>query len=742
LKYFQDEDDFMVGATSKKRRRVKIQRRYPCIRQWSEEDCGAACLASISKHYGQILSISQSREVVGTGQLGTTMLGLKRGAEALGFNARSVKASPALIDNLKEIVLPAIIHWRGYHWVILYGKRGRKYVVADPGLGLCYLNKEDLLKNWNGITLLLEPHPEVFFDTQIPGEEKPHGFNRFFQRIRPYNAILLQVLSINVVLGVLGLASPFLLQVLTDDVLVRRDTQLLNTLVIGVVLMHVFSSNLRLLQSNLIAHFTQKLQLGLILEFGRQILRLPLSYYESRRSGEIVSRLRDINEINQIIAQFVVSVPSQFFVALVSLGFMLFYSPQLTVIAILIAVLMSFSSLPFLPSLQKKTKQVLVMSSENQGVLVETFKGALVMKATNAGAQFWDEFQMQFGRLANVTFGTVQLSIWTSTFSQLIANIGSVVLLAIGSQFVIKEVLSIGQLLAFNAMQANVLAFVATALGLLDEYFRSQTAVGRLLEVIDTQPEDKNTHRPFVNLLNEFDVECKGINFYHAGRVSLLDDFSLTIPGGRVMALIGRSGCGKSTLAKLIAGLYQPQSGNIRIGPYNVDDISLECLREQVVYVPQDAYFWSRSILENFQMGHPNIPFEQIVKACQIADADEFISQLPNKYQTVLGEFGANLSGGQRQRLAIARAILNDPPILILDESTCGLDPVSESIVLDRLLHYRRGKTTIIISHRPATINRADWIALISKGQLVLEGDRKALLDVPGEHLKFLSSQP
>jgi ATP-binding cassette subfamily B protein/ATP-binding cassette subfamily C protein len=363
------------------------------------------------------------------------------------------------------------------------------------------------------------------------------------------------------------------------------------------------------------------------------------------------------------------------------------------------------------------------------------------MKATNAGAQFWDEFQMRFGRLANVTFGTVQLGIWTSTFSQLISNIGSVALLAIGSQFVIREELSMGQLLAFNAMQANLLAFVAAAIGLIDEYFRSQTAVGRLLEVIDAKPEEENTRKPYAHLLDNFNVDCKDISFYHAGRVALLDNFSLTIPGGRVIALIGRSGCGKSTLAKLIAGLYQPQSGSIRFGPYNLDDLNLECLRQQVVYVPQDAHFWSRSIIENFQMGNPNVTFEQIVKACQIADADDFISQLPNKYQTVLGEFGANLSGGQRQRLAIARAIINDPPILILDESTAGLDPVSEGVVLDRLLHHRRGKTTIMISHRPATINRANWIALINKGRLVLEGDRQALMSVPGEHLKFLTFQ-
>lgn len=203
--------------------------------------------------------------------------------------------------------------------------------------------------------------------------------------------------------------------------------------------------------------------------------------------------------------------------------------------------------------------------------------------------------------------------------------------------------------------------------------------------------------------------------------------------------MIGQSGCGKSTVAKLIAGLYTQQSGNIRIGIYNLSDLSLDCLRQQVVLVPQDAHFWSRSILENFRLGNPHVSFEQIVQACQIAEADEFISRLPEKYQTVLGEFGANISGGQRQRLAIARAIVNDPPVLILDESTGGLDPVSESLVLEQLLSHRQGKTTIMISHRPRVINRADWIVLLDHGKIKLQGTLEELRSQSGDHLNFLN---
>lgn len=289
-------------------------------------------------------------------------------------------------------------------------------------------------------------------------------------------------------------------------------------------------------------------------------------------------------------------------------------------------------------------------------------------------------------------------------------------------------------------MNGNFLSFIGTLIGFVDEWTLVQTATQRLTEVIDSTPENPGDfQKPFAKIPGDADIVCTELNFHYTGRVELLKDFSIKLPGGQVIAVIGKSGCGKSTLAKLIARLYLPQSGNIRIGIYNLQDISLDCLRQQVILVPQEPHFWSRSIIENFRLGSPQVTFEQIVRACQIAEADEFISKLPDKYQTVLGEFGANISGGQRQRLAIARAIVNEPPILILDESTAGLDPVSEAQVLNRLLSHRRGKTTILISHRPRIINRADWIVFLEQGQLKLQGSLEQLRSQPGEHLDFLT---
>ncbi len=719
--------------------------KYQVIRQYSEEDCGAACVATISKYYGRTFALNRIREVVGTGQLGTTLLGLRRGTEALGFNARSGKASSELLNKIKEMPLPAIIHWKGYHWVVFYGQRRKKYVIADPAIGIRYLSQRELTEGWsNGVMLLLQPDPQRFF---AQTDDQNHELGKLLRSILFYRGILSEALLCALAIGLLSLASPFLIQILTDDVLVRGDAQLLTGVVLAVAAMYIVRSGLALIENILVAHFAQRLELNLILEFGQKILRLPLTYYETRRSGEIVSRLRDIQQINKLISQAIVALPSQFFVATVSLGLMLFYSFTLTANALVIAGVMTLSTIIFLPTLQQKTRALMVLEAENQGVMVETFKGALTLKTTGAAPQFWEELQSRFSRLANLAFSTMKIGIINSQFSRLVADIGGALLLWLGSSLVIKKELSIGQLLAFTSLNRNVIYFISSLIDFVDDYTRINTATIRVQEVITTTPENQgDIEKPWAEISPTADIICTNLNFNYPGRLELLENFSLTIPGGKVVAIIGKSGCGKSTLSKVIAGLYTIQSGNIRFDIYNLQDISLDCLRQQVVLIPQEPHFWSRSIIDNFRLGSPNVTLQQIVKACQIAEADDFISKLPEKYQTILGEFGSNISGGQRQRLAIARAIVTDPPILILDESTAGLDPVSEAKVLDKLFSHRQGKTTILISHRPRVINRADWIVMLDQGKLQMQGTLEELRnqeistdESSSDHLDFLT---
>jgi ATP-binding cassette subfamily C protein len=712
--------------------------KYPVVLQHSEEDCGAACLASVAQYYGRTFTLPHLREASGTNQQGTTLLGLQQGAVAVGFNARPVRAAANILDEIDQVPLPLIIHWKGYHWVVLYGYQRQKYIIADPAVGILQLSKEELTAGWNDwVCLLIEPDQERFF---LQTSDQVTHLWRWIKRSWIYRQILTEVLAINIVLGLLSLASPFLIQIITDEVLVREDLQLLQSVLIAVVIINLFSSALGLVQSNLIVHFAKRLELGLVMEFGRKMLHLPLSYYETHRGGDIVSRLKDIQELNQFISQFIVSLPSQLLVAIISLMVMLIYSVPLTILAMIIGGLMVLSTLVLLPTLRQKTRNLFAVEAETQGVLVETFKGSLTLKTTNSTAQFWEELQTRFGRQANLAFRTTQIGILNEMFSGFVSGVGGVALLGFGSRIVMTNTLTIGQLLAFLTLQRNVTLFVNSIVRFTDDLTRVQTVTQRLADVIDAPSESLETDKkPSAYIPPNADITCHNITFHYGGQVNLLDKFSVVFPGGKTIALIGRSGCGKSTLAKLIAGLYPLQSGNIRLGIYNQQDLSLDCLRQQVVLVPQDAHFWSRSIIENFQLGHPGIPFEAIVHACQIAGADEFISQLPEKYQTVLGEFGASISGGQRQRLAIARAIVTNPSILILDESTASLDPLSESEILYRLLQQRQGKTTILISHRPRVINQADWIILLDEGLLKLQGELSKLQSLPGEHLPFLT---
>jgi ABC-type bacteriocin/lantibiotic exporter with double-glycine peptidase domain len=711
--------------------------KYHSVLQHSEEDCGAACLATVAKTHGRTFAISRIREAVGTGARGTSLLGLSQGAETLGFNVRQVKATDAFLDRLDQAPLPAIIHWKGNHWVVLHGRKGKQYVIADPGVGIRYLSRHELIEAWsNGIMLLLLPDDHRFYQQS---EDAIGGIGRFIRRVLPYRWLLAQATGLNVAIGLLSLASPLMMQLLTDDVLVRGDLQLLMTVAIGVITMNLFSSAIGLVQAHLIGHFGQRFQLGLVLEYGRQLLHLPLSYFEGRRSGEVVSRIDDIDAINALVSEIVLGLPSQFFIALVSLGFMLFYSWQLTLASLAAFALTALVNLLFLPALRQKTRHLVVSGTENQGFLVETFRGVQVLKTTHATAQAWQEYQSNYGRLANLDWGMMKLELYSGTITNTLSMLTSIAVLWLGSYLVIGQTLSVGQLLAFSGMSEHLLGFLGSAIKLIDEFVKAQVVVQRLTEVIDATPEDAHDEKkPWVDLPDCADITCTNLNFHHAGRVDLLQDFSLFIPSGQTIALIGQSGCGKSTLVKLLTGLYSLQSGNIRYGIFNQQDLSLDCLRQQVVLVPQEAHFWSRSILENFHFSHPHISFEAIVHACQLVGADEFISSLPDKYQTVLGEFGANLSGGQRQRLAIARALVTNPPILILDESTGALDPVSEAQLLDRLLHHRQSKTTILISHRPKVIQRADWIVMLDQGRLKIQGTPADLRRQTGAHLDFL----
>ncbi|NDC34976.1 MAG: peptidase domain-containing ABC transporter [Synechococcaceae bacterium WB9_2_112] len=709
---------------------------HPCVRQHDEEDCGAACVATVAQVHGQRLPLARVRQMVGTTQHGTTLLGLRRGAEALGFVVRAARAEPSLLDDLETLPLPLICHWDGNHWVVLHGRdREGLLQIADPAVGLRQLSSEAFLSHWrNGVVLLLEPDPARWArDTHSDDPLTRQGVWVFARFLKPFQPLLLQALGLNLVIGVMALSMPLLLQVLTDDVLVRGDGGMLAALSIGLLLLFALRSLFSFMQGLMVGHFGQKLQLQMVLHYGQRLLHLPLDYFEGRRSGEVVSRLDDIQQLNQLFGNLVLGLPSQLCMALISLAWMLSYSLWLTLASLLGFIAVLLAQLAVVPALQRKTRSLLAQSAQNQGFLVELFRASSLLKSTEATGQAWQELQRNFSRLAHLSWGTQLLDLKAQTATSLLGSCTSILLLWYGSSFVLSEQLSIGQLLAFNGMGANVLAFLAALGGLCQEMVTSQLVIRRLSDVMDHPVEEAHgPSRHVVTLMADDDIVCEGLVFHHPGRCTLIDQLDLRLPGGKVTALVGESGCGKSTLSKLIAGLYRPQSGVIRYGPYSSVDLDPASLRQQVVLVPQETTFLNRTIFENFVFTHPGIRFEQVQQLCALTLADDFIRELPDGYQTVLGEFGVNLSGGQRQRLALARALVGDPAVLILDESTSALDPVLEGRLIERLLDHRRGATTLVISHRPGLIVRCDWIVYLERGQVRAQNTPGQLRATPG----------
>ncbi|WP_066380791.1 MULTISPECIES: peptidase domain-containing ABC transporter [unclassified Anabaena] len=713
--------------------------KYQWVKQHSGEDCAAASLAIVAQHYGRKLRINRIRELVGTNEGGTTMLGLKYGAQALGFAAQAIKASPEILDELDQFTLPAIIFWKGYHFVVLYGKKNNKYIISDPAMGICHLSRQELLADWQGqIMLLLEPE-ERFFATEDE-EDVVNPLDSLLQRLWQQRQLLWKVIPLNLVIGLLALANPLLLQFLTDTILVEGDRQKLTAVALGVMGLIFANGFLSWLQSNLVLSFAERLQQGLKLEFAQQVLHLPVSYHEARRSGTAVRRLADIQQIQIVVSRLIIQLPIQIFIGLVAAAVIFYYSPKLALLTLAVGGVMAAFTLTFKPLVRQTTFRSFAVAGKNSGVLAEMFRGALTIKTTVAAPQLWQEIQQRFDHEYKLNLHTARIKVANNIISSLLAGIGTVSILWYGSYLVFQAELTIGQLLAIYGLKFSFWQLVTSLMQTVIEWTEIRAITQLLAELFEFEPENRHdSSKVPVKLKDDASIRCEELNFYYPGRIKLLENLSLTIPGGKVIALIGRSGCGKSTLAKLLTGLYPLQSGKIYIGDHCIQDLPLDCLRQQVIHIPQETFFLHRSIADNFRLGSPDATLDEIIAACKVSHAHEFVSKFPEKYDTVLGAVAANISGGQKQRLAIARAILNHPPVMILDESTSNLDPISEREVLENLLTHRQGKTTILISHRPKVIERADWIVLLEEGKLKYNCSRENFLKQATEDLDFIN---
>ena len=716
------------------KRRVPWQT-YPHIQQQSSSDCGAACIAMVCRYWGKSISINYLRELIGIGRSGASLKNLAVAAENIGYQARPVRASLSKIVETKN---PWIAHWKGEHYVVVYRVRGNKFLIADPAANKYEIARSEFLQNWTGYALLLDPTEDL---NQAPTQKR--SLSRFVSLLLPYRSVGLTIIFASVLIQLLGLVSPLFTQIILDQVVVNRSQSTLNVLVIGIILFSALSIGLTSIRSYLLSYLANRLDLTMIGGFINHALNLPLKFFESRRVGDIITRVQENQKIQQFLIEKVLVSWLDFLTGFIYLGLMLYYNWQLTALILLLIPPIVILTLTATPLLRKVSRQRFNAAADQNSSLVEMMTGISTVKAVTAEKDLRWRWEELLTRQLNVQFKGQKLAINLGLVSGMINAIGGAALLWYGASLVIRGELSIGQYVAFNMMKGYIISPVLSLVSLWDELQEVLISVERLNDVFDAKSEEPSQSNKLVLPRLRGSLELDNVTFRYDAEEdgNILQNISLTVRAGQTLAIVGRSGSGKSTLVKLIQGMYQPNNGTISIDGHDLKHVSLQSLRSQMGVVPQDCFLFSGTILENITLYRSEYTLEEVIATAKLAEAHAFIQSLPLGYNTKVGERGDNLSGGQRQRIAIARAFLGKPPILVLDEATSSLDTESERRFQENMTRLTRQRTTLIIAHRLSTVRSADCIIVLDRGLIAEQGTHEELIAQNGLYYQLAKQQ-
>lgn len=712
-----------------------VTRRYPFFAQQSGSDCGAACLVMVSRYWGKRFSVNRVRDIANVDRNGASLRGLSAAAESVGFSTRPVKAS---LDQLAKQTLPAIVHWEGKHYVVVYKITKKEAIVADPAIGQLTLTHRQFKEKWTGYALLLQP-TALFRDT----EETVTPFWQFFELVKPYSLILLEIFIASLLIQIFGLITPIFTQIILDRVVVQRSELTLFAVGLGLLIFGIFRVMIVGLRQYLLDHTANKIDLTLIVGFIRHTLRLPLSFFESRYVGDIISRVQENRKIQQFLSGEALSILLDLLTVFIYVGLMFWYSWKMALLALIIVPPFLLLALIATPFLRRISREIFNSYAKESSYLIEVLSGIRTVKsiAVEQTARWhWEDLlqqEIKKGFSGQVIGNRLQI------FSNLIQTLVTTAMLWFGAYLVIQNQLTIGQLVAFNMLLSSVITPFQRLTVLWNQLQEVTIAIERINDVLDAEPEEDLHHQVRQNLPPiKGNIRFEKVTFrYHPeSDINVLENLSFEVKSGQMVALVGRSGSGKTTISKLILGLYPPNDGKVFIDGHDITTLALSSLRHQVGVVDQDTFLFGGTIRENISLGHPDAILEEIMEAAQLAGADEFIKKMPMGYETQIGEGGGMLSGGQRQRLAIARALLNDPKLLILDEATSHLDAESERIIQNNLTKMLRNRTTFVIAHRLSTVRNADLILVLDKGILIEQGTHEELMAKRG-HYYYLNHQ-
>lgn len=724
--------------------------KYYCIKQHDITDCGAACLATISKQYGLRTTITRIREVAGTDKQGTNAYGVIKAAEQLGFSAKGVKGDKDAFFS--EFPLPCIAHvvvdGGLLHYVVIHKINKKEVILADPAKGIVKLAPEELLGEkteegkpptyqWTGVLILMVPN-----QTFEKKDETKGLFQRFFHLLLPQKRLILHVFIASMLITILGILGAFYYKILIDDILTSGLLKTLHVLSIGIILLNLFKVLLSAFRSHLLLYLSQKLDIALLLGYYKHVLELPMNFFGTRKVGEIISRFNDASKVRDAISGATLTIMIDTIMVIV--GGAILYSQNAYMFGVTIIIVIFYFTIVI--SFNKWYRKLNEVQMENNAQLtsymVESLNGIQTVKAYNAQRKVNLETETKFIRLLRSVFKLSWVSNLQGSLVGFVELTGGIVILWVGAYNVIKGNLSIGQLITYNSLLAYFLDPVKNLINLQPQMQTALVAADRLGEILDLEPERTSYEEKKLAPINmRGDIYFRNITFRYGTRRPVLENITMHIKQGERIALVGESGSGKTTLSKLLLNLYCPEEGEILINDNNLKDIKLEALREKIAYIPQETFLFSGSIMDNLTLGLDDITVEEVIDASKKAQAHEFINELPLRYETRLEEYGSNLSGGQRQRLAITRAILKKPDILILDEATSNLDSITERAIENTIEEYSKDMTTIIIAHRLSTIKRCDTIYVMEKGKIIEAGSHEELIGIDGQYASLWRQQ-
>jgi subfamily B ATP-binding cassette protein HlyB/CyaB len=713
----------------------KQRKKFPALLQHNEMDCGAACLAMILRYYGKNVGINRLRNLVNVTQEGATLQSVADGAEALGFHARGLRTDMA---HLSLVPTPAIAHWEGYHYIVLVDVQPNRITVADPAIGIRHFKPAEFEKGWTGYILQLETTSKLHMV-----EESKSTLARYVPMIKQYKGHLVEILIASLMLQLFSLAMPIFTQVLVDKVLVQRNGQMLNALLVGMLLIALFQAATSLIREYLIVHTSRRIDLQMAISFYRHALSLPLRFFEDRKIGDILLRFEENAKIRHLLTGRTLTAVLDMSMIVIYLALMFIYNVKLALVALAFIPLYFLLSKLVTPIMVRLSREFFQRSSESQSRLVESISGIGTVKATATERQIRWRWETATVRAMNTHFRSSMMQVGAVSGATLIEVINTTVILWYGARLVMASELSVGQLMAFYALAFGITRAILNIVALYDDFTEAKIAVERLNDVFETEPEeDMGKHSPIRLPRLRGHIQFENVTFRYPSRANknALQNVTLDIQPGQTVALVGRSGAGKSTFANLLLRLHSPNDGKVLIDGYDLQQAAIGSLRSQVGVVPQDVFLFSGTIRENIALGDADAPMEEVVGAAMLAGAHDFISQLPLGYQTVIGERGQSLSGGQKQRIAIARALYPKPRVLIFDEATSALDVESERAIQNNLDNILRDRTTIIIAHRLSTVRNADMIVVLDQGVVIEVGAHAELMERKGLYY-YLNSQ-